>query len=254
MVISDVEESPKFSCTKRRKLSEVWEDYYIEHEGKDGKAWAKCKFCSKLIHLGDNQTSNLKIHMKKCKISKAVKQLLDNDRILRVYVEDKEKLRESLGKLSCRFSLAIEILGYDSPYFLITICYIDDGWDLRKKILGVFIEFFDCDHYLEILRSLILDWKIDTNVSSFVVVETENNGYEDYREITSDLDDYCGSLPFVGQLYNVSWLINTIECNCTYLGNIRNLDGFKKIKLCLDYVRETPFNEYMFAVAEDIIN
>ncbi|KAK1564499.1 hypothetical protein Q3G72_004683 [Acer saccharum] len=126
MVISDVEVSPKFSCTKRRKLSEVWEDYYIEHEGKDGEAWAK--------------------------------------------------------------------------------------------------------------------------------VETGNNGYDDYRGITSDLDDYCGSLPFVGQLYNVSWLINTIECNCTYLRNIRNLDGFKKIKLCLDYVRETPFNEYMFAVAEDIIN
>ncbi|KAK0607019.1 hypothetical protein LWI29_007966 [Acer saccharum] len=219
MVIADVERSPKFSCTKRRKVSEVWKDYYIEHEGKDGKAWAKCKFCSKLIHP-----------------------------------EEKEKLLESLGKLSCRFSLAIDILGYDSPYFLITICYIDDGWDLRKKILGVFIEFFDCDHYLEIIRSLILDWKIDTNVSSFVVVETGNNGYEDYRGISSNLDDYCGSLPFVGQLYNFSWLINTIECNCTFLGNIRNLDGFKKIKLCLDYVRETPFNEYMFAVAEDIIN
>ncbi|KAK3204352.1 hypothetical protein Dsin_018398 [Dipteronia sinensis] len=51
--------------------------------------------------------------------------------------------------------------GYNSPYFLITICYIDDGWDLRKKILGIFIEFSVAED--------IINWgkQVTSRVNSF---------------------------------------------------------------------------------------
>ncbi|KAH7572863.1 hypothetical protein JRO89_XS03G0026200 [Xanthoceras sorbifolium] len=218
--------------TKRRKLSEGWEEF-IEHKGEDGKDWAKCKYCRKL----SKEKSNFDLESKALDVARIIIKhqrgisLLDSikDDILRVYIEEKEKLRESLSKLSCRFSLVIDIvLHVPNDYLFMNICYIDDGWDLRKKVLGFLIEFSEGDHYLEIIKSLVMDWKIDRNMSSFVVVEGYPHVYQCYGEITSQLDGYCGSLPFLGQLYNM--------------------------KQCFDYVRETPFNGHMFAVAVHIVN
>ncbi|KAL5781194.1 hypothetical protein ACOSP7_006223 [Xanthoceras sorbifolium] len=59
--------------TKRRKLSEGWEEF-IEHKGEDGKDWAKCKYCSKLLDLDERECSlYLNGHLKKCQIRKVVK-------------------------------------------------------------------------------------------------------------------------------------------------------------------------------------
>ncbi|KAL5784114.1 hypothetical protein ACOSQ2_006506 [Xanthoceras sorbifolium] len=274
------EQSSNQNDTKRRKL--YWEEF-IEHKGEDGKDYAKCKYCSKLLDLVERECSlYLKDHLKKCQIRKVVKEksnfgleskaldvarmiikhqlgisLLDSikDDILRVYIEEKEKLRESLSKLSCRFSLVIDIvLHVPNDYLFMNICYIDDGWDLRKNVLGFLIEFSEGDHYLEIIKSLVMDWKIDRNMSSLVVVESYPNVYQCFGEITSQLDGYCGSLPFVGQLYNVSWLINILEEITFSLRQFNHLNVFKKMKQCFDYVRETPFNGHMFAVAVHIVN
>ncbi|KAK4855143.1 hypothetical protein QYF36_004422 [Acer negundo] len=56
------------------------------------------------------------------------------DDILSVHLEEKKTVREALSKLSCHFSLLFNF-SEDHSFCFLAIYYIDDEWEIKKKIL-----------------------------------------------------------------------------------------------------------------------
>ncbi|KAK3232202.1 hypothetical protein Dsin_004083 [Dipteronia sinensis] len=86
--------------------------------------------------------------------------------ILRVYEGEKKELRRSLGNLSCRLNLTMNLLKHESHdsktiYCYLTLHFIDDNWELWKKILS-FKKLVSWESHWDLsvaFRDMLLDWK-----------------------------------------------------------------------------------------------
>lgn len=253
----------KASRTRRRKLvSKVWEDF-TKDIGEDGKEKATCKHCrKKLVGSSKSGTSHLKNHLQRCPGKKHkekstidrelnklnMARMIFNDGvtsikflktdILHVYKEEKEKLRTYLDQLSCRFSLSINrVMNHFDEYICLMVHFIDDNWELKKKILSFKYRYEWNDNFFVTLKSLLSDWSIDKNICSIVAHENDYN------------HSFEGSVPFAGELFHV-------RCLSSFLDGILNdiilfVSLRDPVRDCFDYVRKTPENEHKFQIAVD---
>ncbi|XP_031249098.1 zinc finger BED domain-containing protein RICESLEEPER 3-like isoform X2 [Pistacia vera] len=157
--------------------------------------------------------------------------------ILHVYKEEKEKLIRYIDKLPCRFNLKIE--WFHKGYFFIVLQFIDDSWELKKKI----IDFQRAKGFVEILKCSLLEWNIDKKICSTVA---DVGGESD--AVISEIDNWLskrGSLPFIGQFFPIDCLVYSLQ---HYIRNGGKwiCDVLKKMKHCFDFARKTSSNERMF--------
>ncbi|PPD73133.1 hypothetical protein GOBAR_DD29942 [Gossypium barbadense] len=92
----------------------------------------------------------------------------------RIYDEEKEKHQLYFDKLASKFNLTVSLWKNNSgktTYCSLTSHFIDDGWELKRKILALkTLEHINDTKALgEIIGSLVLEWNISNKVCSITV-------------------------------------------------------------------------------------
>ncbi|GLT50756.1 hypothetical protein SLA2020_242180 [Shorea laevis] len=100
--------------------------------------------------------------------------------ILHVYNEEKHKLCRYFDKLSCCFNLTINLWKDDAKGMVnccLTAQFIDDSWELKKKVLTLerLEHDFDAASLCEIFKRVLLDWNIKEKTCSLTIHSTLSN-------------------------------------------------------------------------------
>ncbi|KAK1575427.1 hypothetical protein Q3G72_005417 [Acer saccharum] len=244
--------------TKRRKLvSRVWEAFTTT-KSMDGKEWAICKHCSKKYarhrcpwSMVEQDISKKFLNTLQPTSTFQSQSTLKAD-ILHVYKEEKEKFCQSLTEISGRFSLTINLLGNDTTYrsiCLITLHFIDNDWQLKKKILAFKkLSFWDGSwDKSRAFKRMLLDWNIDKNICC---ITAQNIVEEDC--LVTEIRKWLTYKDYVSRL-------RVLDCGCfVHFLNLLVEDGlqevediFQKIMKCNSYIFCTPDNERKFRIAVD---
>ncbi|KAH7572916.1 hypothetical protein JRO89_XS03G0033000 [Xanthoceras sorbifolium] len=257
--------------------SDVWR-HFEKYKDEDGKVRARCNLCKNDFDGSSRMgTTRLRNHYESCQRRKrggggdisdeaaiAIKEKtvvdqqlshLDTTRmiikqgipapnsinaadIMDVYNQEKEKLRKCFEKLSCRFSLKIDQVGFSCSYACLTVCFIDDDWKLKKKIIG--IEYIEDDqNFGEHLKNVLLEWGIENNISFMINMTC----HDKYVISSNERENW-----FSGQGVHVA----PIDCICDVCD-----EGLDKIKRSLydymseilNYVTETSSKNVNFQIA-----
>ncbi|KAF8404185.1 hypothetical protein HHK36_009066 [Tetracentron sinense] len=131
--------------------------------------------------------------------------------VMKVYEEEREKLYSILDLLPSRISLTTDMWtsGQNDGYCCLTSHFINDDWQLQKKILSfVTVETPHTTETLSrVIREQVLKWNIDSKLCSITVDNASTNDamfveYA-YRQIYGvDADSYILRIRFtVGDLY-----------------------------------------------------
>ncbi|KAL5781253.1 hypothetical protein ACOSP7_006282 [Xanthoceras sorbifolium] len=267
-------DSGKSSYIRQRKLrSKVW-DHFEKYKDEDGKEWARCNLCNKDFDGSSRMgTTHLRNHFESCQRKKrggggdksaeaaiAIKEKavmdqqlshLDTTRmiikqgigsvdsinatdIMDVYYQEKEKIRKYFEKLRCRFSLTVDQMRFGDDYSCLTVCFIDDDWKLKKKIIS-FEYIKDNQNFVRHLKNVLLEWGIKNDISSminmtyhdkYVISANEIENWFSGRVLCFDdpIDDICAIS------YIVLDGIKQSLCNCTskifnYVAEISSKNG-----------------------------
>ncbi|KAG6752129.1 hypothetical protein POTOM_044348 [Populus tomentosa] len=212
------------STNKRRNISAVWEE--------NGKV---CKYCKKTylqplceLHSKDEVT----------------------DDVLTISRREKEKLINCFDKLSCLFSLSIDLGSSNDKmmtYCCFTVHFIDDGWQLKKKILAFrnLRYNYDMGTVHEVLKSVLTEWSINKNVRFIFLDITPPNDHM-IGELKSKVSDQAP--PIHRHLFCVPSYAQTLI--------LLAQDGFSeirsvlyKIRECIEYVKGSSLIRQRFQEA-----
>ncbi|XVF37632.1 hypothetical protein REPUB_Repub20aG0026200 [Reevesia pubescens] len=119
--------------------------------------------------------------------------------IVRVYKEEKGRLLEYFPKLSCRFNLTMSLWAHDIEkitYCCYSVQFIDENWELKKKILAlkIFGHEFDTRIFYESFKSLLVDWNFDKKVCS-LTIDNSSSSLEIDEEIRKSWSSFEDSHP-----------------------------------------------------------
>ncbi|XVF68757.1 hypothetical protein PTKIN_Ptkin11bG0026800 [Pterospermum kingtungense] len=140
----------------------------------------------------------------------------------RIYVEEKEKLHRYFNQLACNFSLTISLwkdnLGKNA-YCCLIAHFIDDDWELRKKILAYksVEHIYDTGILTGIIRSSISEWNMGSKICSITM---DNSSFND--DMVQQIKENC--LNDQGSLLSRHFFIG-----CSLIS-----DGFREIYDKLD--------------------
>ncbi|KAG8377260.1 hypothetical protein BUALT_Bualt08G0009700 [Buddleja alternifolia] len=100
--------------------------------------------------------------------------------VIDVYREEKVKVQNLLDGLSCKLSLTTDIWTSDHSriaYCCLTAHFVDDEWELQKKILSFKkIPYpHDGDNLFNFMKENILEWNLDKKIFSVVVDNASSN-------------------------------------------------------------------------------
>ncbi|KAK4389874.1 putative AC transposase [Sesamum angolense] len=100
--------------------------------------------------------------------------------VIEVYEEEKVKIYKLLDGLRCKVSLTTDIWTFENShvaYCCLTVHFVDDSWELQKKILA--FRNMPCPHDGETLfsfmKEMILEWNLDKKLFSIDVDNATNN-------------------------------------------------------------------------------
>ncbi|KAK3204742.1 hypothetical protein Dsin_018788 [Dipteronia sinensis] len=119
--------------------------------------------------------------------------------IIDVYNEEKEKLSQYLKKLSSGVCLTVaeNILGYTC----LTVCFIDDDWKLKNKLIA-FKRIKQDQNAVKFLKSELLEWRIDNNISS--MVKRDYNDRCSLRDRVSKICNYITETPSKNETFRIA--------------------------------------------------
>ncbi|XP_044465763.1 zinc finger BED domain-containing protein RICESLEEPER 2-like [Mangifera indica] len=267
---TNVEDS---SCFKRKRWSKVWEDF-TKYVDKDRKEWAQCKHCKKkFVGSSKSGTTHLKNHLKSCpslrnlsgvvdiaREKSVIDQEMNNSDLVRkiimyglngikneiidVYEQEKVKLHKYLDNLSGRFNVTIDWLTNGHEIGFMTVWFIDDNWELKKRIIQLENDDIAITRDLDekSLKRLFIDWNIDKRILSIVV---ECIRESKVIELNNWLNERA-SLPFMGNYCTCGYLLSRFESKVRF--EVLNNDIFIKARKLEDYYM-TQSNKFMFELA-----
>lgn len=103
---------------------------------------------------------------------------------MKIYADEKQKVYEVLDKLPGRISLTAEVwTSYqDSKFLCLTVHYIDEAWQLHRKILNFIRVEPDTEQaFCEAIMTCLMDWDIDRKLFSITVDTCPNNDNAIFR-------------------------------------------------------------------------
>ncbi|XP_022759268.1 uncharacterized protein LOC111305754 isoform X2 [Durio zibethinus] len=163
-----------------------------------------------------------------------------------IYEEEKEKLRHYFDQLACNISLTIRLLKDNlrkNVYCCLIANFVDDDWELKKKILAFKIldYIYDAKSLSTIIQESVSEWNIRKKVCSIVLDDFPLND-----NIVEHLKENCLS----GQ---ISLPSDSCYINCTLIqdGLYEIDDVLQNIRKSVEYVNETPFGRLKF---QDAVN
>ncbi|KAG8364370.1 hypothetical protein BUALT_Bualt19G0121800 [Buddleja alternifolia] len=154
--------------------------------------------------------------------------------VIDVYREEKVKVQTLLDGLSCKMSLTTDIWTSDHSrvaYCCLTAHFIDDEWELQKKILSFKkIPYpHDGDNLFNFMKENILEWNLDKKIFSVVVDNASSNDSMMRKLREWLLKDSL--IPLNGDLLHV-------RCSAHVL-NLIVQDGLSPIRGLIEKIRET---------------
>ncbi|KAJ1690624.1 hypothetical protein LUZ63_014779 [Rhynchospora breviuscula] len=93
---------------------------------------------------------------------------------LSIYEEEKVALYEFFSKLDCRFSFKSDLWtnkGRDRGFMALTCHYIDDAWNLRKRVISftALPSPHTCEHIAQAVHDSLVLWNLDKKAFSLVL-------------------------------------------------------------------------------------
>ncbi|KAJ6864189.1 hypothetical protein NC651_034889 [Populus alba x Populus x berolinensis] len=170
--------------------------------------------------------------------------------VLAICRQEKEKLINFFDKLSCLFSLTLELwLSNDKmmTYCCFTVHFIDDGWQLKKKILAFrnLRYNYDMGTVHEVFKSVLAEWSINKNVR-FIFLDMTPPKDHMIGELRSKVSDQAP--PIHGHLFCVPSYAQILS--------LLAQDGFSeirsvlyKIRECIEYVNGSSLRRQRFQEA-----
>ncbi|OMO60857.1 putative Zinc finger, BED-type [Corchorus olitorius] len=132
---------------------------------------------------------------------------------MEIYVKEKQKVYEILDKLPGKISVSADMwTGLDdAAYLSLTAHYIDEDWQLQKRILN-FVAIDPShseDMYSEVIMNCLMDWDIDRKLFSMIFDScTSENIVETIRDrLSQNRFLYCN-----GQLFDVRCVVDLLHC------------------------------------------
>lgn len=166
---------------------------------------------------------------------------------LEVYEREKQKVYEVLDKLTGKISLSVDMwtATSDAEYLCLTAHYIDESWQLKKKILSFIL--VDPSHTEDVVADLIMgcfmDWDIDRKLFSMTFDSFSKND-----NIVSRIRDRLQQNRFLlcdGQLFDIRCAANVI--NLMVQDALEALsDITHKIRESIQYARSSQLMQEKF--------
>lgn len=132
---------------------------------------------------------------------------------MEIYGKEKQKVKDMLGKLPGKISLTVDMWASldGTEYLCLTAHYIDESWQLNKKILNFIV--IDSSHtedkHSEIIMESLMDWDIDRNLFSMTFDSYSTNDNVVFR--IRDRLSQNKLLSCDGQLFDVRCAANVIN-------------------------------------------
>lgn len=153
--------------------------------------------------------------------------------VLSKYKKEKCKLKKILesipGRISLTFDLWTSIATYG--YITITAHYIDNDWNLEKKLLN--FSYMPPPHsgvaICQKVYNLLADWKIENKLFAFTLDNASSNDV--FVELLRSQLNLKQSLLLNGDLFHV-------RC-CAHVLNLIVRDGLKELDSCVVKIRES---------------
>ncbi|XP_073261470.1 uncharacterized protein [Populus alba] len=170
--------------------------------------------------------------------------------VLAICRQEKEKLINFFDKLSCLFSLKLELWSSNDKmmtYCCFTVHFIDDGWQLKKKILAFrnLRYNYDMGTVHEVFKSVLAEWSINKNVR-FIFLDITPPKDHMIGELRSKVSDQAP--PIHGHLFCVP--------SYAHILSLLVQDGFAeirsvlyKIRECIEYVNGSSLRRQRFQEA-----
>ncbi|KAI5676174.1 hypothetical protein M9H77_07124 [Catharanthus roseus] len=165
-----------------------------------------------------------------------------------VHTEEKIKLYELLDGRDCRITLTPDIWTSEHAnisYTCLTAHYVDDNWELKKKILAYrHIPYpHDGETLSRFINDLILEWNLDKKLFSMVVDNTSSNDSMLRKWENSQHDFLKVMVGPMKQKFEKCW-----EESCLVLGIAIVLDPRFKMNLVefyYDAIYDSDANRYV---------
>ncbi|KAJ6749551.1 hypothetical protein OIU85_000213 [Salix viminalis] len=168
--------------------------------------------------------------------------------VLAICRQEKEKLIKYFDSLSCLLSLTLELWSSNDRmmiYCCLTVHFIDDGWQLKKKILA-FRKLrynYDMGTVHEFIKSVLAEWRINKNVR-FILLDITPPKEHMIGELRSKVSD----ITIHGHLFCVSSYAQILSLLVQDgLSEIRGL--LYKIRECIEYVNGSSLGRQIFQMA-----
>jgi hypothetical protein len=170
--------------------------------------------------------------------------------VLAICRQEKEKLINFFENLSCLLSLTLELWSSNDKmmtYCCFTVHFIDDGWQLKKKILAFrnLRYNYDMGTVHEVFKSVLTEWSINKNVR-FIFLDITPPKDHMIGELRSKVSDQAP--PIHGPLFCVP--------SYAHILSLLVQDGFSeirsvlyKIRECIEYVRGSSLIRQKFQEA-----
>ncbi|KAF9664492.1 hypothetical protein SADUNF_Sadunf16G0024400 [Salix dunnii] len=167
--------------------------------------------------------------------------------VLAICKQEKEKLIKYFDSLSCLLSLTLEVWSSNDKmmtFCCLTVHFIDDGWQLKKKILAFrnLRYNYDMGTVHEFIKSVLAEWRINKNVC-FILLDITPLKEHMIGELRSKVSDKA---PLIhGHLFCVSSYAQILS--------LLVQDGFSeiqslhyKIRECIEYVNKSSPGRHRF--------
>ena len=165
---------------------------------------------------------------------------------MEIYAKEKQKVYEILDKLPGKISVTADVwtASDDAAYLSLTAHYIDEDWQLKKRILNfVTIDpFHTKDMHSEVIMTCLMDWDIDRKLFSMIFDScTSENIVDRIRDrLSQNRFLYCN-----GQLFDVRCAVDLL--NHMGLDALEALcEVTQKIRESIHYVKSSEATHAMF--------
>ncbi|TYG77872.1 hypothetical protein ES288_D02G010700v1 [Gossypium darwinii] len=164
--------------------------------------------------------------------------------IHRIYNEEREKIQLYFDQLACKLNLTVSLWKNNhgkTAYCCLIAHFIDDGWELKMKILGLrkLEHVYDTKVVGGIIRSSVSEWNISKKVCSITV---DNSFVND--GMVHQIRENCVSEQ--GSLSSAHWFISFTLLE----DGFREMDSIlSKLWKSIEYVTETTHGKLNFQEA-----
>ena len=159
---------------------------------------------------------------------------------IEIYERERKKVNEMLDKLPGKISLSADVWNAvdDAEYLCLTSNYIDESWQLRRRILN-FIRIDPShteDMVSEAIMTCLMDWDIDRKLFSMILDSCSTSDKIAVRigeRLLQNRFLYCN-----GQLFDIRCAANVINTMVQHaLGTVREI--VNKIRQTIGYIKSS---------------